>query len=375
MPIPKGYPTPRVPSPTKSEDWQIGGQQDAAGKVQMIFSGQAPAFPDLAPASERQQPVSPASTPSPEEAPNTTVRKIRRRPDKMKGPGFNWRGLHWPLYISAIAVVILLAHVLIRFASLSGLRNNLGHEYLNQDLTRLGAPPVVSCLANENETLRASLDELAATYEATYTREDPTTDDQAFLDRFLKPARVAQAVECLDGVYCRQEFSNELLQKSVIRHLLAYDLSLVPGHSEPAGTFMVQLYSMFGTKQVDLATVPDLEYQAGDETFVVPTPVEAPPATYNYTLEAMWVSPDGNEIVYQAAMTPTATCVLSLHGQCSCPQARYYLVLHYDPESEHWMHAYHFVRRLGGITDLETGEQVTAPAASDSTKTLESDKL
>ena len=375
MSIPKGYPTPRVPSPTKSEDWQIGGQQDAAGKVQMIFAGQSPAFPDLVPASEL--PASSASTPTPPptQTPSPSAHKIRRRPDKMKGPGFNWRGLHWPLYISALAVVILLAHVLMRFASMSGLRDNLGHEYLNQDLTRLGAPPVVPCLASEEVTLRESLDELAATYEATYFREEPTVDDRALLERFLKPARVAQAVDCLGGVYCRQDFTNPTLQKSVIRHLLAYDLSLVPGHSEPAGTFMVQLYSMFGTKQVDLATVPDLDYQAADETFIVPTPVDAPTPAYDYTLEASWISPSEDEAVYQALMTPTPSCTLSLHGQCSCPLARYYLVLRYDPESDHWMHAYHFVRRLGGIDNLQTGEQVTAPAASDSTNVLESDKL
>jgi len=336
------FPRPRVPSPTKTRDWQIGGQQDTSAKIQSIFAGQAPAFatPDQA-----------ASTPTP--TPNPSPRgRLQKRVGA--GSGRKFGSGRVPIFIPAIILAVVMIAILVGFVIHTTNQPASNHLSINTDFTQLDAPPVIPCASPEATLTVTSVEASISAWQQTYQKEPADDGYQQVFDSFLQPALAATGFDCLMPYTCRQVFADLLdAQVSLVHHSFSQDLNYVVGRSEPVTTFYGRLYGLFGTRQVDLTQFSEVAYDADAQEFTIAKPSDKL-SNYAFNLQEVWWRPDNTQMIFVADAQPIATCQLTLTGHaCTCPHARYYLVMNQDKTSGLWFFSEHLMHRLTSLTPLD----------------------
>lgn len=353
----KNFPKPRVTSPTRREDWQIGGEQDAAGKVATVFAGQAP-LPDLEEVAQ-------------DEIKEVTVGKYQRHASKDEtrerdnkdletAIHFNFRSsqtaprARWPLVVVAVLVAGAAMTLLFHFAKLSVMKETPKQSFLHTDPMMMGVAPATPCASPEGQLLVEQVAEQVKTWAQDYEWVEADEGYQELFDSFWLPAQMAKEMDCVTPYTCQQDFGGmTALQVSLVNQMFANDLRFVVGKEEPAETFLRRLESVFGTKEVDLSEYPEVEYIADRDTFVIAKP-SVPEASYEAILDGVWWRSDNAELVLAATLQPRVGCSLSLaRSVCSCPRAKYYLVMHYDEETGRWYFIRHMTRRIEPLIPID----------------------
>ncbi len=351
--VPATPPQARIPSPTRRDDWRIGGEQNTTQKVGTVFSGQASV-------EQSKQETVGQNTGSNlhQEEPQDPLAKAAVAYHPMP-QGRRW-GFNWPLLAAGGIVVVFAIALVGRFAGLSGEKRESKKTYLSDDVMNMDVAEYEHCATRVSAEVQQSVVDAVATIEATYTPWEPEAGDENMFDFWIKPAMQADGNACTRPFDCMQDLSvDAYFQGSVIANHYGQDTSLAVGQKVPAQNFYALQRAVFGDgPEADLSRYPELEYDAATATFSVPAPKEDASA-YTFVLEKVYENGANDEVVYVAKMKPSDECSLDILGdRCFCPQARYFLIMRYDEASDRWYYRQVMVQQLEQTYDLDmTGAQ------------------